>query len=37
MAQRRFSEKEDMANNYLEFDPELVRKEYLSCVPQLIM
>ena len=24
------------ANNYLEFDQELVRKEYLSCVPELI-
>jgi hypothetical protein len=23
------------ANNYLELDLELVRKEYLSCVPEL--
>jgi hypothetical protein len=29
--------KKTWANNYLEFDPELVRKEYLSCVPELIM
>ena len=28
--------KKTWANNYLEFDPELVRKEYLSCVPELI-
>ncbi|WP_177188095.1 hypothetical protein [Methanolobus profundi] len=25
--------KKTWANNYLEFDSELVRKEYLSCVP----
>jgi Site-specific recombinase XerD len=29
--------KKTWANNYLEFDPELVRKEYLSCVPELIV
>ena len=29
--------KKTWANNYLEFDPELVRKEYLSCVPELII
>lgn len=28
--------KKTWANNYLEFDPELVRKEYLSCVPLLV-
>jgi site-specific recombinase XerD len=29
--------KKTWANNYLEFDPELIRKEYLSCVPELIV
>jgi hypothetical protein len=29
--------KKTWVNNYLEFDQELVRKEYLSCVPELIM
>jgi len=28
--------KETWANNYVEFDPELIRKEYLACVPTLI-
>jgi hypothetical protein len=28
--------KKTWANNYLEFDPELVRKEYLSCVSELV-
>ena len=28
--------KKTWANHYLEFDPELVREEYLSCVPELL-
>ncbi|SFM90435.1 tyrosine-type recombinase/integrase [Methanolobus profundi] len=28
--------KKTWASNYIEFDPELVRKEYLSCVPALL-
>ena len=29
--------KKTWANNYLEFDQELVREEYLACVSELLM